>query len=308
MELKSEIWVKAHLRRCQSAGAFATIARRGNREAGAVLLKLTVAGVGVEVLARRRDQNGVQVWYPASGPEPLPEADADAYIARQIGYDPDLWVLEIEDAKGRHFLGDPVQSTDPLAPQPAAGKTSNHAGNNDGADVTVCICSWRDLYAQAKRLRATHVVSLLGIEGAAETPSGIDAQNHLHLDVDDIDYEVEGYAVPGYDDVARLLAFGARWQRSGPVVVHCYAGVSRSSAAALILLCQLHPGQEAALARKLRRLSPHAQPNRRLIEIADGQLDANGRLIAAVADMSPAQFSIPTPAVTLDTALSEVDL
>ncbi len=169
--------------------------------------------------------------------------------------------------------------------------------------MTICICAWRDLDHHVAGLSASHVVSLLGVEGHADTPPGILPENHLQLDIDDIAYEMEGYNTPQPQDVARLLTFGENWGVSGPMVVHCYAGISRSSAAALILLCQQHPGREAEAANLLRSCSPHVNPNRLIIEFADREMGCKGRLVDAVADMVPADFVIPAPATMLPSRL-----
>lgn len=106
--LKAELWVKAHIRRCRVQDVEATLVRRGDDSAGAVLIKLNRLENGVSVLTQTRDANGEPMWLQATGPEPVSEAEANAYIERQIGYDSDLWVVEIEDRDGRHCLDEPV--------------------------------------------------------------------------------------------------------------------------------------------------------------------------------------------------------
>lgn len=103
-KLKTAIYVAAGVRLCSVNGVVATVARRGDDEAGAVLLKLNRLGAGVTVLAQTRTPEGELVWTAGIGKEPVAEAEADAYIARQVKYDPDLWVVEIEDREGRHFF------------------------------------------------------------------------------------------------------------------------------------------------------------------------------------------------------------
>jgi predicted protein tyrosine phosphatase len=83
--------------------------------------------------------------------------------------------------------------------------------------------------------------------------------------------------------VRRLLDFASEWDRARPMVIHCYAGVSRSAAAAYIVAAALNPhGDEAELAAMLRWLSPSATPNSRLIAVADALLGREGRMIAAI--------------------------
>jgi hypothetical protein len=110
MLLSSDIWVSALTRRVEQAGAFAFIARKGHAQFGAVLVKVLNlrtrdAYVLREVQTGQGDEGGTKWMRPV---ETLNEPDIDAWIARQVKYDPDLWVVEIEDVEGRHFLTEPV--------------------------------------------------------------------------------------------------------------------------------------------------------------------------------------------------------
>jgi len=107
--LKAEFWVKAHIRRCWTKDVIAVVVRRGDDMAGTVLLKLNDLSGGCTVLQPAPDPEGGRVWLRATGAEPVSERDADAYIERQLKFDPDLWVVEIEDREGRHFLDDPIK-------------------------------------------------------------------------------------------------------------------------------------------------------------------------------------------------------
>lgn len=106
--LKSEIRIQAWLRQCSAQGLMATVARRGDGEAGAVMLKINRFGAGCEVFSGVSAPDGSEAWLKASGPKPVPEKDADAYLARQVKYDPDVWVLEIEDPKAQFKLDGPI--------------------------------------------------------------------------------------------------------------------------------------------------------------------------------------------------------
>lgn len=104
--LKTEIRVSAHIRRAQGAGAFATIVRRGDPDAGAVAVKVFIAKGEARLFIQSRDLDGAPVWR-----EPFEEdagADIetkiDAWLAKEAGIDPDLWIVEIEDREGRAFL------------------------------------------------------------------------------------------------------------------------------------------------------------------------------------------------------------
>ncbi len=106
MLLNSDIWVGALVRRVEQAGSFATIVRRGERQFGAVIVKVLNLRSRQAYVLREAQQGEGTVWMRPV--ETLNEADLDAWIERQVRYDPDLWVVEIEDAEGRHFLTETV--------------------------------------------------------------------------------------------------------------------------------------------------------------------------------------------------------
>jgi hypothetical protein len=94
--LKTGIWIKALIRRCDLAAIPIAVLARGDGDAGAILLKFNGGADGCLVLTQARGQNGELLWMRATGGEPVDEVDADAYIARQRQRDPDIWVIEIE--------------------------------------------------------------------------------------------------------------------------------------------------------------------------------------------------------------------
>ena len=106
--LTAKFWVKAHIRRCMAVNIPAVVVRRGDETAGAVIVKLNRFEAGCTVYSPTIGLDGNRVWLRATGVEPVQEAEADAYIARQATRDPDLWVLEIEDRDGRHLLDEPI--------------------------------------------------------------------------------------------------------------------------------------------------------------------------------------------------------
>ena len=109
MLLSTDIWVGALIRRAQLAGAFAVVVRKGDANAGAVLVKtFNTRTRETHLYAEAVGPGGEPVWMqPASSPE---EPDLDRYVERQIKVDPDLWVVEIEDQQGRHFLTEEVET------------------------------------------------------------------------------------------------------------------------------------------------------------------------------------------------------
>jgi hypothetical protein len=106
--LSTDVWVGALIRRAEAAGAFAVVARKGDPRAGAVLVKvLGRRDASVKLYASAVRGEGETVWMqPLAGSE----ADVDAYIERSRRVDPDIWVVEIDDAEGRHFLTEPVET------------------------------------------------------------------------------------------------------------------------------------------------------------------------------------------------------
>jgi hypothetical protein len=106
--LKAELWIKAQIRLCDRDGIPATIVRRGDPTGGAILVKLNRHQAGCRVYSQVRDGDYNPAWLSATGPEPVPEPEADAYIERQIQRDYDLWVLEIEDPKARWRLNERI--------------------------------------------------------------------------------------------------------------------------------------------------------------------------------------------------------
>jgi predicted protein tyrosine phosphatase len=127
------------------------------------------------------------------------------------------------------------------------------------------------------------MVSLMGASAAVERPGSIAAERHLFIGVSDIVEPLEGYVLPEAEHIEQLLAFVRAWGRESPLVLHCWAGISRSTAAAYIAACVLAPERdEARIALALREASPSATPNPRFIALADDLLGRRGRMVDAV--------------------------
>jgi hypothetical protein len=105
---KTRLWVQAQIRLCDIESIPAVVVNRGDADAGAVLLKINRLAEGCVVFTRFRGLDGESGWLQATGPEPVDEGDADDYIRRQLHRDPDVWVVEIEDPKGRYQLDGPI--------------------------------------------------------------------------------------------------------------------------------------------------------------------------------------------------------
>ena len=107
--LKAEIWVKALFQRCHTLGAFATVVQRGDETAGSVMVKVNSLDGRAIAYVSGFDFNGKRVWRCQPQNEPAAESEIDLYIDRAIKRDPDMWVVEIEDRDGRHFLTEPIE-------------------------------------------------------------------------------------------------------------------------------------------------------------------------------------------------------
>jgi predicted protein tyrosine phosphatase len=150
------------------------------------------------------------------------------------------------------------------------------------------VCSLARLHDTVADTGASHIVTLLRLIDRVERPRSIAEVNHLILGMDDIAAPIEGYIHPGEEHVHRLIAFVRGWDRRSPLVIHCYAGISRSTAGAFIAACALNPGRdEATIARAIRGLSKTAMPNLMLVEHADRILGRRGRMTRAVEALGP---------------------
>lgn len=160
--------------------------------------------------------------------------------------------------------------------------------------MEVHVCSLARLGATVEATGARHVVTLINEGTPVPRPAMVPAENHLFLGMNDIVIPMDGYVAPAEAHVASLLGFVDGWWRghaaSSPLVIHCWAGISRSTAAAFITACAVDPDRdEVALAGELRRLSPSATPNIRLVTIADGMLGRRGRMVDAIQSIGRGQ-------------------
>lgn len=160
---------------------------------------------------------------------------------------------------------------------------------------TLYVCALIDMPRLVQRVRPSHLVSAITADTMPETPDGFASERHLRLALNDITEPRDGLAHPTEDHIAELLTFVRTWRRDAPLVVHCLAGVSRSTAAAFITLCAHHePGVEKRIAKALRDASPTATPNALMVQIADDLLDRKGRMVDAVAAIGTGEFGFAT--------------
>jgi predicted protein tyrosine phosphatase len=151
--------------------------------------------------------------------------------------------------------------------------------------MKIIVSSLASAPALMVRERPSHLVSLLSPEEIHLAPTGHAPERHLRLPMHDLrdGLDLTGDVPPAAEHVARLLAFADGWSGTSSILVHCWAGVSRSTAAAYAIACARNPdADETAIARALRAASPTAWPNPMLIAHADAALGREGRMIAAV--------------------------
>ena len=163
------------------------------------------------------------------------------------------------------------------------------------------VCSLARLHDTVAETRASHIVTLLRLIDRVQRPRSIPEANHLVLGMDDIMAPMDGYTHPAEEHVHDLIDFVQRWDRRAPLVMHCYAGISRSTAGAFIAACALNPARdEAAIVRAIRKSSATAAPNIMLVGHADRILGRNGRMIAAVEALGPGLPSLEGHPFRLD--------
>jgi predicted protein tyrosine phosphatase len=148
----------------------------------------------------------------------------------------------------------------------------------------IIVSPLKSIGEMAARHGAREMITLIAEDHNFHRPGIIDPVRHLNVTVNDIAFSgKEGLIAPRESHVADIANFARAWDRSSPLLIHCWMGVSRSPAAALIAALAADPGlDDAELATKLRRASPHATPNTRLVALGDVYLGRSGRLVAAV--------------------------
>ena len=132
----------------------------------------------------------------------------------------------------------------------------------------------------------SHIITLMAPEELIDTPAGFDPSRHLRLGMHDIAAPELGLVAPQAAMVEEVLEFARGWDAASPMIVHCWAGISRSTATAFCIACERNPNaDELKIALAMRRASPSAFPNRRIVALADDILDRRGRMLAAVEAM-----------------------
>ena len=145
------------------------------------------------------------------------------------------------------------------------------------------VCALADLGGVALALGNYRLMSLMSPSHPDDSWTRHARSAHLNLAFNDIAEPRDGLIAPDSAMVSSILAFGRTNLDNLPLLIHCWAGISRSSAAAYIIACDANPGHEDAIADELRNRAPFATPNALMVSIADDLLNRDGRMIAAIA-------------------------
>ena len=155
------------------------------------------------------------------------------------------------------------------------------------------VCSLAALPETVKATGASHVLTVMARVDQVQRPETVLEANHLRVQVDDIVEHMDGFVAPSEIHVEKVLNFVRGWDRRAPLVVHCYAGISRSTASAFAAACMLNPHRdEIAIARQIRAASPIAVPNRLIVSLADKALGREGRMLRALDQMGPGNLLV----------------
>lgn len=152
------------------------------------------------------------------------------------------------------------------------------------------------------RHRASHLISLMGPDHPIHRPGMIEKANHLSLSVNDIAFKGSGKLIgPSDEHIQSIMDFARSWDQQAPMVIHCWLGQSRSPAAALIAALTINPQlDDLILAQALRRASEFANPNKRMVDLADNLIQRSGRLVDAVKHIGNGKKADLSPPFVLD--------
>ncbi|MDO9474945.1 MAG: hypothetical protein Q7J28_18030 [Caulobacter sp.] len=160
--------------------------------------------------------------------------------------------------------------------------------------MTLIVSPLRDVDTVVRFKKPSHLITLLDPHMMGDCPRGFRPDRHLKIAVDDVWEPQTGKILPAEDVVEDVLAFGKTWTGKSPMLVHCWAGVSRSTATAFILACQRLPEiEEAKIAQALRKASASATPNPLLVRLADDIMGRKGRMVDAVAGIGQGVYAYP---------------
>lgn len=168
--------------------------------------------------------------------------------------------------------------------------------------TSVHVCPLAAVHDVVSEAGAAHLITVINAHTPVDTPARIEPHRHLKILINDISVPQAGLVHAQAEHIEEILRYARDWDHAGPLVIHCWAGISRSTATAFVTLCALNEdGVEHAIARSIRRASSTATPNPLMVQIADDLLGRRGRMVDAVkaiglgeTALSGTPFSIPS--------------
>ncbi len=166
--------------------------------------------------------------------------------------------------------------------------------------MSIWICSLDAAPQLVRQLRPSRIVSLLSPYDTFPTFEGIGQDLHLQVPIHDITDDIGDWRAPESVHAENVIRFVEPWDRVQPMLIHCWAGISRSTASAFITACVHNPtADEGEIAQTIRDASPTASPNRKLVAHADAILGRNGRMTRAVEAIGRGEMSMEAQAFSI---------
>jgi predicted protein tyrosine phosphatase len=153
------------------------------------------------------------------------------------------------------------------------------------------VCSLAALPETVRATGASHILTVMANVDQVQRPASVLEVNHLRVSMDDIIEQMDGFLAPSEQHIEQVLNFVRGWDRNAPMVVHCYAGISRSTASAFAAACALNPHRDEI---------EIAQPNRLIVSLADKALGREGRMLRALDEMGPGSMTVEGRPFQLD--------
>lgn len=169
--------------------------------------------------------------------------------------------------------------------------------------MTIWICSLAAAPDMARKLKPSRVVSLLSPYDSFPAFAGMGPDLHLQVAIHDITADIGDWQAPAQTDAEKVIRFVEGWDRKNPLLIHCWAGISRSTASAFIRACVHNPkADEEEIAWAIRDASPTASPNPRLVGHADALLGRGGRMTRAIEAIGRGEVSEEARAFSIPSA------
>jgi predicted protein tyrosine phosphatase len=180
---------------------------------------------------------------------------------------------------------------------------ARHGVANLPTPASILICGLSNLAKHVSERTPSHLLSLLTPAHMPATPMTVLPANHLKVACHDIVEPFPGAILPDETHLTSIIDFSRSWDGTKPMLIHCFAGVSRSTAAALVVAAARETRPVETLTEQLRSVAPHAHPNHHMISIADTLLELEGTFVAAVQRMGFGKLVDNSPLVELNVTL-----